>query len=198
MFEKEIKRYQNLNSISEQNGIIIFGGEGDKNIPLCELKQAFSIESNLYNRSISGLSVNDATKLYNDCVAPLNPETVLLHIGQDDLNFFKENSNEFDRKYRELIFNIKQNDKKCRIAIVSLKNYENDATVAEINKHLKYLSESEQCEFADISDKCVWNPKATKDVVSFVYSIGFVHSLKTKRPIYDLVKILFCSETALA
>lgn len=194
MFKSDIKKYNTLNGIAETNGIVIFGGKEDKEIPLCELRQAFAINSNLYNRSVDGLSVNDAITIYDACIAPLIPETVLLHIGEADLTRFEENSADFDQKYRELITHIRLLNKKCRIAVISLKNYGNAADIAEMNRHLKYIAESEQCEFGDIAAKRIWNPKGTKDVVSFVYDIGFVRPLRNKRPIYDLVRILFCCE----
>ena len=65
MLEKEIKKYQSLNELAEQGGIIIFGGTEDKEIPLCELKQAFELKSNLYNRSITNLSVDSAVEVYD-------------------------------------------------------------------------------------------------------------------------------------
>lgn len=197
MFELETKKYTALNELAEQNGIVIFGGSKDKDIPLCELKQAFALEPKLYNRSISELSIKDAVTAYNTCIAPITPETILIHIGGADLKFFEENAAEFDQKYRELITHIKSLNKKCRIAVISLENSHNIASIATMNQHLKYIAESEQCEFGDISNKRVWNPKETKDVVSFVYSIGFVHPLRNRRPIYDLVKILFCYEPCL-
>lgn len=193
MLEKEIKKYQSLNELAEQGGIIIFGGTEDKEIPLCELKQAFELKSNLYNRSITNLSVDSAVEVYDACIAKLRPESVLLHMGEADLEAFKTNPAAFDQKYRELISHIKSADKKCQVVVISLRNPMEDANIAEMNKHLKVIAESEQCEFGDIAAKRVWNPKETKDVVSFVYSIGFVHPLKNKRPMYDLVKILFCS-----
>ncbi len=108
------------------------------------------------------------------------------------MNSFAESSAEFDNKYRERY--IKSQNKKCRIAIVSLKNYDSDSQIEEINKHLKYIADSGRCEYGDIATKKVWNPKATMDAVSFVYSIGFVHPLKNKRPLYDLVNKFFCYE----
>ena len=192
MLKFEMKKYQALNHLAEQNGIVIFGGTDDKDIPLCELKQAFDLNSNLFNRSVDNLSINQAEEIYDACIANLNPETVLLHIGASDAAFFEENPSAFDQKYRELISHIRSVNHNCNIAIISLKNYEEDANISEINKHLKYIAESERCEYGDISSRRIWNPKETKDVVAFVYSLGFVHPLKHKRPIYDLVKILFC------
>ena len=196
MFENEIKRYNALNDLAEQDGIVIFGGSEDVNIPLCELSQAFAIDAKLYNRSVKGISIKEAISVYDACIASLNPDTVLLRIGEADLKYFLENATDFDRKYRELIGHIKKQNKNCRIAIISLKNYDEAEDVAEMNKHLKYISESEHCEFGDIRTKLVWNPKGTKDVVSFVHNMGFVRPLKNKHPIYDLVKILFCFDHA--
>ena len=192
MKEVEVKKYTSLNEIAEQGGIIIFGCGEDKDIPVCELSHAFAIEPKVYNRSFEDISIRDALSIYKETVEMLSPETVLLHIGEMDIEFFAENAAEFDNKYRELISYIKRQNKKSRIAVVSLRNYDGDSQIEEINKHLRYIADSEQCEYGDIATKRVWNPKATMDAVSFVYTTGFVHPLKNKRPLYDLVKILFC------
>ena len=184
----ETKEYSALNELAEKGGTIILGGKEDKNIPLCELKQAFELNSKFYNRSFENLTITKAYELYKSCVAPLEPDTVLLHIGENDLALFNESPDKFISIYRELISEIKSDNKKCRIAIVSLKNYEGDIIKARLNEQLKYLAGSERCEFADIAEKKVWNPIATKDAVAFAYSLG----LKVQKPIYDLAKILFC------
>ena len=194
MREAEIKSYEKLNELAEQGGIVIFGSGADKNIPTGEIRQAFAVESKIYNRSFENLSVTEAVSIYKKVIAPLAPETVMIHIGEADLGIFAEKPTEFDNKYLELIKVIKAQNKKCSIAVVSLKNYDSDPKIAEMNKHLKYVADSEKCEYGDISAKKVWNPKASMDAASFVYSIGFVHPLKNKRPLYDLVKMLFCYE----
>ena len=194
MREAEIQNYTKLNELAEQGGIVIFGDGKDKDIPTCELRQAFAVESKVYNRSFDNLSVNEAVSVYKKVVDPLEPETVLIHLGEADLSTLGVNLTEFDNKYLELIKVIKTQNKKCRIAVISLKNYDNVPQIAELNKHLKYIADSEKCEYGDIATKKVWNPKASMEVASFVYSIGFVHPLKNKRPLYDLVKMLFCYE----
>ena len=190
----EIRKYQKLNELAEQGGIVVFGGSEDLKIPLGELRQAFSVESKMYNRSITGLSVKDAISVYDECVAPIAPETVLIHLGEADRKFFEEYPSEFDNKYRELLSHIQSQNKKCRIAVISLKNYELNPQIEEINKHLRYIADFEKCEYGNIANKKVWNPKSTRNAVSFVYDIGFIRPLKNKRPLYDLVKMLFCCE----
>lgn len=191
------KNYRLLNELAETNGIVIFGGSEDIDIPVGELKQAFSIQSNIYNRSIPHLSILNAINTYDMYVFPLMPETILIHIGNNDLDFFHQDPSAFVQKFRELIAHIRLQNTTCRIGIISLKNYKNDINISEMNKYLKYIAESEHCEYGDISNKRVWNPKGMKETISFVYSTGFVHPLKNRRPFYDLVKIFFfcgCTE----
>ena len=192
MREAELKNYTKLNELAEQGGIVIFGSGTDKDIPTGEIRQAFAVESKIYNRSFENLSVTESVSIYEKVIAPLAPETVMIHIGEADLTIFAENPTEFVNKYLELITVIKAQNKKCCIAVVSLKNYDSDPQIAELNKQLKYIADSEKCEYGDISARKVWNPKASMDAASFVYSIGFVRPLKNKRPLYDLVKMLFC------
>ena len=192
MSENEIRYYTKLNGLAEQNGIVIFGCGEDKNIPACELRQAFAVESKIYNRSFSHLSVCDAAAAYTQTVLPLAPETVLLHIGKDDMRLFSDDPSAFDACFRELIGLIRAENAECRIAVVSQRNEGNDPQTEEMNRHLQYIAESERCAYEDISVKRVWNPQASMDIVSFVYTMGFDRPLKNKRPLHDLVKIMFC------
>ena len=190
----EIEKYERLNQIAQTKGIVIFGGSDDTDIPLCELRQAFDIEENMYNRSFHELSIEHAIDVYDSCVAPISPETVFLHIGKNDITLLHKNPNLFDSKYLELIEHIRAENKACRIAVISMKNFNNDPDIAEMNRHLKSIADSEKCEYGDIATRKVWNPQATRDAASFVRNIGFVRPLKSSRPIYDLIRILFCCE----
>ena len=194
MREAEIKKYEKLNELAEQSGIVIFGCGEDVNISVGEVRQAFSVDAKMYNRSFKNLSITEAETIYKTSIAPIFPETVLIHIGQDDLSLFKNNSTEFDTAYRNLIAFIRSQNKKCRIAVVSMRDYDNHPIIEEMNEHLKNIADSEQCEYGDIASKKVWNPKATMSAVTFVYTMGFVRPLKNKRPLYDLVRMLFCCE----
>lgn len=193
MSDFELQKYRTLNRLAKSNGTVIFGTGLDFDIPIGELKQAFSIEDELYNRSIHDLSIKDAIQMFNHCVLDLYPETVLLHIGGADVDFFEQNPAEFDQYYNELINHIHTLQSSCNIAVISLKNYENNSVIESMNTHLKQIATFNRCEYIDIAKKKVWNPKNTQETVSFLYSFGFMH--KQHKPIYDLVKILFCYNT---
>lgn len=192
--EKEIKLYQSLNALANPGGYIIFGTAEDKVIPLGELKESFELQGLFYNRSFSALSLENAKMLFDNCVAPLHPGDICLHIGQNDLALFHEDAAAFAQKYTQLVQHIRSTDKKCGIVIVGLQNPDNNPTVAQLNKHLAVISQNENCQFCDIAQQQVWNPRQTKEVVSFLYSIGFVRPLKQKRPVQDIARILFCRE----
>jgi hypothetical protein len=194
MFDAQIAKYRSLNQLAEADGTVIFGTSSDVNIPLGELKQAFALSGSIYNRSFSELSVANAARVYGECVAELCPDTVIVHIGGADVSDFGGKETEFEENYRTLIGTVREKNKNCRIVIVSLKNYDNDITVAEINKLLCEIADSEKCEFEDISTKQKWNVKGSSENASFIYDIGFVRPLNIKRPIYNLVRILFCYE----
>lgn len=187
----QIQKYEKLNELAEQGGIVIFGTDNDISIPLGEIRQAFAVEQKMYNRSLADLSIADAVQVYEKNVASLSPETVLIHLGSKDKELFEKDPTAFDNSYRDLINCIKAKNGKCRIAVVSLRNYDDVPWISDMNHHLKNIADSELCEYGDIAIKKVWNPKNTMDTVSFVYSVGFVRPLNNKRPLYDLVRMIF-------
>jgi len=191
--EKQIKLYRSLNALANVGSCVIFGGTEDRTIPLGELKETFELQGSYYNRSFDGLRISNAKELFDRCVAPLAPGEVYIHIGQNDLH---EDPAVFAQKYSELVQHIRSTDKKCGIVIVGLKNPDNDPAVEQLNKHLEVIARNERCDFCDIAKQRVWNPKQAKEVVSFLYSIGFVRPLKQKRPLQDIARILFCYDPA--
>lgn len=188
--EKQISIYDHLNELAQLGGVVILGGEQDRGLPLCELKQAFELKEALYNRSMTGLSVENGAAIYERSVAPLEPEVLFIHIGEADKDLFEQKPSYFDHKLRLLLQHIKAVDASCQIGLISLRP-KGDPIFSSMNKHLSVIAQTEQCEFCDIPEANVWNPRHTKDVLSFVYSTGFVRSLNRKRPMYDLAKLLF-------
>ena len=189
--ESVIKTYRSLNSLAATGGVVIFGGAKDRLIPLGELKETFDLQYTFNNRSVPGLCLANAENTYDQCVASLAPQGIYLHIGDADIALFTENAAGFDERYCHLVQHIRSLDQKCRIAIVSLKNPDNEPVITELNKHLAVIAQNKNCEFCDIAKQQVWNPNQTKEEISFLYSIGFVRPLKQKRPLQDIAKILF-------
>lgn len=180
--EREIQEYKRLNSIASKGGIVIFGANTDREIPVGELKESFNLDYSAYNRSFTDLTLDNAIELYDSCVLPLKPDTVMVHIGES--KEYSDDVSVFEQKYITLIKHIKAVDKDVRIVIVSVKD-------EETNRHLKNIADSVHVEFQDIAQASVWNPQAIKGVASFLQSLG-LYGYKRKVSAYDLTKIFFC------
>ena len=60
-----------------------------------------------------------------------------------------------------------------------------------MNRHIRAIASSESCDFFNIDNAKLWNPAATREVISFVYNLGFEQNLKIKKPLRDIAKILY-------
>lgn len=176
---------------TENEAVILFGGSADKEIPVAEIAQSYDFNFPMYNRSFHGLSLRDAKKSFSEKIETMNPEAVILHIGADDLDLFKRNSAEFDIKYIDLISFIKSGNKKRRVALISNLDPVNAHLFDEMNRHIKAIADSEHCTFVDINNAKLWNPESTKELMSFMYNIGFDQPLNVKKPLGDISEILY-------
>lgn len=169
--------------------VVLLGGSLDKEIPVAEIAQSFNFNFKMYNRSKYGLSLKDARKTYLESVEPMNPEAVIIHLGKEDVEMFKNNSADFDVKYLELLSSIRHQNKDRRIALVSLE--EESKVEVEMNRHIKAIAESEKCEFVNMDRAKLWDTEKTKEVTAFMYELGFDSQLKVKKPLGDISKVLY-------
>lgn len=62
IYEREVENFRKLNRIAKKNSVVLLGSTFAKDIPVSELVQTFDIDCNVYNRSLTDLSVFDAEK----------------------------------------------------------------------------------------------------------------------------------------
>lgn len=189
--DTEIKGYLALNEITTGGGVVILGGTQDRQLPIAELKEAFHLDMNVYNRSLTELTVAEAMDAFDRSVAALKPDYVLLHLGKADLARFSVDAAGFERDYRALINRIRTVcGKNTEIAVVSVENPNHSTMVVEMNRRLSLIAESERCVFCDVRSMS-WKPAATREVMDFVSEVGFMMPLRIKRPVYDVARIFF-------
>ena len=185
--QEEDMNYQELNTVAKKNAVILFGGDLDKQIPVAELAQSFDFNFQIYNRSEEGISVKTAKDFFLENIASMEPEGVIVHLGDKDISMIKSSGADFDKYYLDLISSIKEVNKKCRLAFVSVNNPNNDKTIAEMNRHIKALADSERAAFINLDNAKLWNPKAAKAAISFAHNMG----LKVRKPLTDVAEILY-------
>lgn len=171
--------------------VVLFGNNMDKEIPVAEIAQDYEFKFKMFNRSSSGLSLSNAKEYFTKYISPLNPESVMIHIGENDLSSFAMNCASFDLKYLDLISFIRSTNHQMRIALVGNKDPEGTAEYLEMNRHIKAIAESEKCDFIDLDQAELWNPEGTKELMSFMYDVGFDRPLNIKKPLGDIAKVLY-------
>lgn len=171
----------------KKNAVILIGGSIDTEIPVSNLAKEFNFNFDIYNKSAAKLSVGNANEYFQKNIAALEPEAVLIHLGDSDLQTFKSDSSAFDRNYLALVENIKALNKNCRIALVSVENPSNDKSVNLMNAHIKAIANAEKTSFVNLENAKLWNPEATKTSSAFAYNMG----LKIRKPLNDVAEILY-------
>lgn len=196
--EKEENMYNYTNSLDElinrevkglekKNGVILMGGGIDKAIPVSQLAGEYNFNFELYNKSKSELTLAAAKEYFESTVAPLAPEGIILHLGENDENLIKTNPSAFDSYYIKLIETIKSNHKNCRVALVSVDNPDNNKNISLMNAHIKAIAESEKVPFINLENAKLWHPESTKAACNFAHSMG----LKVRKSLSDVAEILY-------
>ena len=171
----------------EKNAVILLGTGTDKMIPVSNLANEFSFNFPIYNKSRDTLSLSVAQDYIQSEISPLMPEAFILHLGENDKEFFAKSQENFYNLYLSLIESIKNGAKNTRIAIVSVKNPTNDPSISSMNAHIKAISEAEACTFINLENARLWNPNATKAANDFAYSMG----LNIRKPLKNVAEILY-------
>ena len=174
-------------AVEKKNAVILMGGAMDTAIPVSNLAKEFSFNFDIYNKSAANLNITSAKAYFDKAVAPLAPEGILIHLGENDMADFKNDSSAFDMAYLNLIESIKACNKNCRVALISVANADGDKNLALMNAHIKAIADSEKVSFVSIDNAKLWNPEANKAASSFAYDMG----LKIRKPLRDVAEILY-------
>ena len=157
--EKEIATYNALNRLSRRDSVVILGSTYFREMPVGELKQAFGILSDIYNRSLTDLSVFEAKDIAVDIVSEMSPRKLILQLGETDLRSGKRTVDEVIEEIDSIVRELHKTDKSAQIVLVSLNNIPDRAMEEDYNRKLEKLSHRSKALFADISsdeqdDKC--------------------------------------------
>ncbi len=174
-------------AVEKKNAVILMGGNLDKEIPVNELAKEFSFNFDIYNKSADSLTAASASALFQNSIAHLAPEGILLHIGENDLASFAKDATTFDSDYLNLIENIKNCNANCRIALVALENPTNDKNIKLMNAHIKAIADAEKAVFVSLDNVKNWNPQSNIQSSEFAYDMG----LKIRKPLRDVAEILY-------
>lgn len=170
-----------------KNAVILLGGKLDKEIPVETLAKEYNFNFDIYNKSSENLSLSSSVEFFKTNISQLHPEGILLHLGENDISLFQNDSAAFDNYYLTLIDEIKNINKNCRIALLSVNNSENNKTISLMNAHINAIAQTEKADFINLENAKLWNPEATKAACDFAYTMG----LNIRKPLRDVAEILY-------
>lgn len=182
LFESNVNSYD-----EEKNAVLLLGNERDKKIPCKELSEIFDFNFTLYNKSAEKLSVKNIRNYFTENISQLNPEGLIIHLGENDLELFNKSPAEFDNLYLDFISFIKNQNQVERVALVSVLNQEHNRQLAQMNAHIRAIADAEKCTFVNLESAGLWNPLARKASNDFAYSMG----LRIKKPLKNVCEVLY-------
>ena len=129
---RKAKEMKQLNDISMKGEIVVFGSTYMAGFPLYELANRCMLEHAIYNRSIEGLTVEEALAIAEDCIVDIRPSKLFLALGEEDA----ENSDVLEA-YTRLVSMLQKQLPDCRLFLIGLTG--TDAYAKRLNAHLQSL-----------------------------------------------------------
>ena len=129
-----------INDLTLKDEIVIFGSTYMANFPLYELINKYHFENAIYNRSILGLTTNEALEIVQDCIISIRPAKIFIALGEED-----ENNIEAIKQYNKIIELIKSALPKTKIYLICLQG--NTPYVERFNANILSLCD----------DRNIWN-----------------------------------------
>jgi len=144
--EEKLVDFTALNAMAKKGGVVCFGSTTFASQNMLELAMDAGFNVPLYNRSIEGLTLEDAHEVLERAVVPLQPSKIFVNFGEEDPI---SDLDSYIARYEWLLLNIHRNCKNSRIYIVSVRS--EDKNASKLNCRLADLAESTGCRFVDIS-----------------------------------------------
>lgn len=142
----QMEMFRIYNDIALKGEIVIYGTTYMAEFPFYELSQKYLLKNAIYNRSMKGLTLEEAEEGLCDCVLELKPEKLFLSLGEHDT----ENPLAVSI-YRRILQKIK--DKLPLTAIYVMPVFGDSPDCARLNSALQCLCKEQSVTFFPVSCK---------------------------------------------
>lgn len=119
MNEQKLRKYRELNAVALRGQTVCAGSSLMENFPINELLMNRGSSKRVYNRGMSGYTIDQYDECLDVCVLDLAPSKLFINIGSNDLNLAGDTIGNLIRKYRALIQRIQAALPDCRITMMA-------------------------------------------------------------------------------
>ena len=106
MNERKIRNYKEQNVRAQRGRTVCAGSSLMENFPINEMLMTRGSHAVVYNRGISGFTIQDYDAALDTCVLDLAPSKLFINIGSNDLNLPGDTLGNLERGYRALLQRI--------------------------------------------------------------------------------------------
>ncbi|MGN1194417.1 MAG: SGNH/GDSL hydrolase family protein [Acutalibacteraceae bacterium] len=138
--------FKQFNEVAKENGVVFFGSTYFESVPVNELAQDFDTQVPVYNRSVSGLTIDKVSDVLESCVLELSPSKLFICLGDEDIKTDSFNLSDFIEKYQWMLYTL-HNRCSAKIYIISVMSL--DSKAAATNERLKKLADETGCIYVD-------------------------------------------------
>jgi len=129
--------FKGLNDITLKGEIAVFGSTYMSSFPLYEFINKCQLESAIYNRSIKGLTIDEALEILKDCITAIAPKKLFISLGEED-----ENNPNAIKNYNTLIKRIQTEIPECNIFLICL--FGESEYVKNFNKNILSICDNKK------------------------------------------------------
>lgn len=141
---EQVNVYSHMNEMAAGSGAVFFGTKAFYNFQVNELAQAYQFDFPVYNRSVKHLSIAQASEVAEKCVFGLQPETIFINIGEEDVKNGLMDENRFAELYQWMLYMFHTH---CKAKICIVPILLDDPKAQAFNSKLKKLAKETGCEY---------------------------------------------------
>ena len=116
---RRIRNYQEQNVRAQRGQTVLAGSSLMENFPVNELLMTRGIRKTVYNRGISGFTIEQYGRVLDVCVLELQPKKLFINIGSNDLNLPGDTLGNLERGYRALLQRIRETLPDCAVTLLA-------------------------------------------------------------------------------
>lgn len=114
-----VEKYRQLNKSAKRGQILFVGSSLMEHFPINEILMSRGVSKVIYNRGISGYTIPELLESMEEQIFELEPATIFINIGTNDISIPDETRDKFEADYREVLSQIKDRLPEAKVFVMA-------------------------------------------------------------------------------